>query len=508
MSNSSFGADADFNSYGEIIRRRWPWMLLCVLLGIGLALGAFFVLPKTYRSTASVLVSPSSQDTAVANGRTSSSLNLDTEAQIVTSSVVANLATQELGSKADPLDVVKNASVSVPSNSSVLDISYSASTPSAARDGAAAFAKAYLENRKNLGQAEIDAENATVQQRVADLGRTVLKIGQRLKSLPAGSAEHAYQSSRRDLILRQIEAINQQAVSVGSGTSRPGAIITDPQEPTTPYSPKLTLLLPSGLMAGLLLGVLLAFLLERRDRRVRDRRDLERLGLDPLSPEIVVPRRGEIAAPHDSHHAAESMRMLRNALLAQMRGPRGSVMVAPVSKGDAGSSVALNLAATFARSGVQVILASLVSDVEHPVGSQESSAGLADVLQERARLDRVLRPVDGEPGLRLLGPGRDGSLYSELVQSPRFTSLLAELAGRADVLVFDVPALSENADAQGLAAQFDGVVLVASTKGSTLDDIVAGKEQLEHVNARIFGGVVAHLSGKSGAAKRVSTSGA
>jgi Mrp family chromosome partitioning ATPase len=191
--------------------------------------------------------------------------------------------------------------------------------------------------------------------------------------------------------------------------------------------------------------------------------------------------------------------MLRNSLLAQMPGHRGSVMVAAASSGSEGSAVALNLAATLARSGLDVIFASADSEIGDHRMAAAPYGGLADVIHERVSLDEVLHTVEGEPGLRTLSPGMDGSLYSELVQSERLQSVLAALSSRADILVVDVAPISENADAQTLAAQFDGVVLVAAAKRTTVDEMAEAVDQLRHVSARLFGAVLAqqrsHLGG-------------
>ena len=59
-------------------------------------------------------MSPTGDDTNVTNGRTTSSINLDTEAQIVTSSVVASRADKALGSDKPPRELAKQVAVGVP----------------------------------------------------------------------------------------------------------------------------------------------------------------------------------------------------------------------------------------------------------------------------------------------------------------------------------------------------------------------------------------------------------
>jgi Mrp family chromosome partitioning ATPase/capsular polysaccharide biosynthesis protein len=486
------GANVEFVHYGEVLRRRWWVILGCFVIGVTLAVGALFLLPKSYQSTASVLVTATGDTTNTTSGRTSSEVNLDTEAQIVTSSVVAKAAGEDLGSSDTPRALAKKVSVTVPANTSVLAITYTASSADGARAGAEAFAEAYLKNREALAEDAINAQRDRLQERIDDLGKQLLTIGQRIHALPAGSAQRAYEQSRRGLLVRQIASISDQYVNLNASETTPGSIITDPQVPTAPSSPNLVIILASGGLLGLLVGVLLAFLVDRRDRRVRSRRDLVRLGLDPMVPSVTVPPAGQIASPLNTSYDPEGMRMLRNSLLAQMPGHRGWVLVASASRGTAGSAVSLNLAATLARTGLEVILVSADSHVSATPANGASAPGLADVLQQRASVGAVLQDVKDEPNLRIVAPGIDGSLYSGLVQSERVYAVLEELGSKADVLVVDVAPVSENADAQTLASQFDGVILVAQAKRTTLDDLTEAVDQLRHVSARVFGAVVVH----------------
>ena len=77
----------EFAGYLGVLRRRWWVVLVLACLGI-LAAGAYIVeSPKTYTAVATVNVTATginqSQGGAVAGGRTSNAVNLDTESQIV-----------------------------------------------------------------------------------------------------------------------------------------------------------------------------------------------------------------------------------------------------------------------------------------------------------------------------------------------------------------------------------------------------------------------------------------
>lgn len=491
MRNQVDQADADLAHYGGLFRRRWWVLVLGLLVGCGLAVGALLVVPASYTSTASVIVTDTGINGPVENGRTNTPINLDTEAQIVTSAAVAEIATEALDG-GEARELVKDVTVTVPPNTSVLDITFVAATPEEAQQGADAFAAAYLEHRTEEARSRIGEQSANLQDTIGELGDRLQALDQRIARLPSGSAEHAYQTSQRGLLVDQISALNVRYVDLSSRSTSGGDVITAASLPPGPSAPDRRLLLISGVMAGLLLGIVVAFVLDRIDRRIRDRSDLERLGLDVLVGRVVVPTDGVIAAPMSSRTTAESLRQLRNALLAQVHSERRSIMVAGMSPDSVGSAVALNLAATMARSGMDVVFVVTDSRVSGQFAANaDDGTGLADVLQERAALPDVIREVEGEPGLRMVLPGSDGSLYSELLQRIEVGAILDELADQADMVVVDVAPVSANADAQTLATLVDGVLLVAAERQATRPQVIEAIDQLSHVSAHVVGAVLA-----------------
>src|SRR5699024_9803261 len=92
-------ASFELAEYGALLRRRWRLVVAGLLAGLVLVGGYVLLLPMTYTSTASVLVTPTGvQDpTPLANGSSRAEVNLDTEAQIAQSIVVADKARKRLG---------------------------------------------------------------------------------------------------------------------------------------------------------------------------------------------------------------------------------------------------------------------------------------------------------------------------------------------------------------------------------------------------------------------------
>jgi len=490
------GSSVEFSDYGEILRRRW-WIIavLCVI-GVGLALAALQVVPKTYSATALVQVKSVGESGAVANGRTSDAVNLDTEAQLVKSNDVAIRAREILKSDEAVRDLAKRVNVTVPANTSVLSIAFDADNAAGARDGAQAFATAYLANRKEVAENDLAAQIDTIRSQIKSLQESLTESNKRIAKAPSGSAERADAQATSTALSKQIQDLSTQLSPLVGQDVNPGTVITAAQLPQGPSSPSSRLLLASGLAAGLLGGCLIAFITARLDQRIRDRRDLERLGLDAMTDVVSVPAIRDAGTSPASGDGAESLRQLRNALLAQMPGRCGSVIVANASDVEAGSAVSVSLAVTIARSGADVVLvsANTVRCAVEQAFDVPVQPGLVDVLRAQADLEAATLTVREIPHLRVIPAGADGSLASDLLQGPRVEAVIKELAESADVVIVDVAPTSDNADAQTLVTASDGALLVATSMKTRRNEVLGAVDQLRHVSARVFGSVVVNVN--------------
>ncbi len=495
MSVTRTDADVELADYVAVLRRRWRAVALGLVVGIVAALAAIVVLPEQYTSSEAVMVLPVGEDGSVQNGRTTSSLNLDTEAQIVKSSVVAQLALKKIGGQGSVNDVTRNVMVTVPPNTSVLNISFTAGTPLAAQRGASAFSSAYLENRAEVAQRRVQATQDAIQKQLETAQATLADLTTQLDSLADGSSERLLVTSRRDLAIQQIARLNSSLLDLDTGAVLPGDIITDASLPTSPSSPDRLVIAVSGVLAGLLAGLALAFVRDRVDQGVRTRRDLERFGLETLVARVeVAPGTGR-ADERPGSEVSESLRQLRNGLLARLRGERGAVLVAGVSDDQTGSTVAVSLAEALARSGVDVMFVSANAWSCAVAGSMAPAghAGLAELLRDEATLDEAIIRVPDVPNLRVVSAGASTSLSRELVQSTRARAVFEKLGARSQVLVIDVAPTAVNSDAQSLAAIGQGVLLVATEGRSVRAEVGEAVEQMRHVAALVLGAVVASV---------------
>jgi capsular exopolysaccharide synthesis family protein len=488
--------NVEFADYGEILRRRWMLILLGIVVGVGLSAAALYVVPKTYTSVALIQVKSVGEDESVANGRTTGTLNLDTEAQLVTSNDVATRAKDLLRTNTSTRDLAKKVTVTVPPNTSVLSIGFDGSSPTAAQAGAQAFADAYLADRKNSAEVDLKAQAETIRAQITDLRSQLVQSNRRLASLPEKSAARADEEATNSSLVTQIRELNSELVPLVGKDINPGSIITDAQIPRYPSNLSTELLLGSGLLAGLLAGCLLALAVDRLDKRVRDRKDLERLGLDTMTGVVGVPAIRDAGSSLANGSGAVSLRQLRNALLAQMPNRAGTVIVANASDANAGSAVSVSLAVTIARSGTDVVLlsANTVHCAVDDAFDVSDQRGLASVLRGRTDLEDAVFAVKGIPHLTVVPAGADGSLSSDLLQGPKVESVIRRLGEMADVVVTDVAPTSFNADAQTLVTASDGVLIVATAMKTRRDEVLEAVDQFRHVSARVFGSVIVSVN--------------
>src|SRR5437763_1177416 len=252
------------------------WLGVSILRVLG-ALAYLQLTPKTYSASASVYVPPTAAgqgNNQLANSRTSgAAVNLDTEAVVVKSGQVAQIAAKTLNSPLSPGALAAQVTVAVPPNSEVLQISCSAGNPLAAADCAQAFAKAYLQNRDTQAAQSISAQLKALQSKIAGLQKTAAGLSAQIASLPSSAPSRASAQTELNADNSEHTQLSNQvaALTAASAANSGGSVITNavPPAASNPATPKKKIVLPSGAVAGLLIGLALAFLADRRDKRIR-----------------------------------------------------------------------------------------------------------------------------------------------------------------------------------------------------------------------------------------------
>ncbi|WP_067972315.1 hypothetical protein, partial [Nocardiopsis trehalosi] len=472
----------DLHDYADLLRRRWAVVGGGVLAGLSAAALGLAVAPESYTATTAVQVRPTglAELTGERAGRTNGEVNLDTEAQIVRSARVATAAAELLGSGVSATELRERVEVTVPPNSSVLEIGYRAADPEDARRGAEAFADAYLTYRADQVGAQIDVRLAALQEE-ADARYEELAGLADDASRGSGAARMRAQA-RLDAVQNEVSDLNGDINPLRAlrDSVVPGQVITPATAPESPTAPVPLLWLGGGAMTGLLLGLGTAYLLDRGDSRLHTARDVRRAADAPLLLDTAagpVPAAG--AAEQRANEAAHTLE-------ARLGDGRRVLLVPGVTPGRAGAVAAVDLAAAFTRIGADVLLVCADPDDSAVRGLLGLSAGpgLAEALAGDApealecRSPRV-------PGLRVLRHGRGDA--SALLQQRVMTDLLRRLRGTARYVVVATAPASARADAAAMAAEADAVLPAVELGVTRRSDLADTTARLAAVGARVPG---------------------
>jgi|GEM_PF-5788227 len=269
----------DLADYASFLRRRWLIVLSLFLTGAGCGIALAWLTPPSYTASGQVLVTATGaqEQTNQVTGRQREPLNLDTEAQVARSAVVEAKARRLFGGLSCP------AEVSVPPNTSVLEISCTAADPAAAASGAGAYALAYLAQRRESSTQTLAVQLKAVLVKLRQTNAGLTRVATELPRLGKGTTERALALQRQDVLARQVHSLTSRYDALKTVAVTPGSVISQATAPTEPTTPRPPLYLGSGLMAGLICGVGAAWLRDRLDTAPRTPADVGRLtGLDTL----------------------------------------------------------------------------------------------------------------------------------------------------------------------------------------------------------------------------------
>lgn len=441
-------------------RRAWLIAGLCVLLGALGGFAAFLLRSPVYEATTAVLVLPTSggQDTSVGGSQDSSQVQIETEAELARSAQVADAASTLTRGVVSPETLLADSTVTVPTNSQVLVVSFRAPTAEEARDGSAALAKAYLDRR--AAQAADDAA-AVVEALEAQLATLNERLAANATAIATATdaGKEALAQSQRALLLDQIADINTRLVALKVDTGSGGQVITAASLPADPVSPVLWLNVLVGLAVGGLVGALVLLGHESRVER-RRRADRNRGGRLSALLSMSMPL-ASIGAQPD----APALRRLVRQIAAHP-GTEGPTTI--VGLGDplqlADLTLQLNQAWAQEIGASVLVVADPAVALTDLVGSPLRGPGLADVLRGEAT---ALESATALPGTHsaVMGPGHESDVPVTSRQYEAMPSVWTQLSDEyGDVLVQTAAPSSALARA---VVQSSGRIVVAVRKGSS-----------------------------------------
>ncbi len=365
-------------------------------------------------------------------------------------------------------------------------------------------------------------------QRKIELDRTVNIISQELartrqEALRLNSLTVEYQ--RRNYELTNYRNLYALVIKRSKETQLSGVaqfvdveIVEHAVTPQFPISPRVKINILLSFVLGLFMAIVLAFILETLDTKLSGREEAEKLVHRPMlgaltqlehdfdpavdkSLNISEEELNRYLALNERRRVeyfpqffpksslAESIRFIRiNLLAAGMENTPSSLLLTSANPKEGKSTVTNFVAASLAALGKKVIVidTDLHKPMVHRIYDLKNNIGISSVLTGRKTLDEAIRESD-IPGLSVLTSGPLPPNSAELLSSPQFRDVVAELKNRFDYVVFDSPPLMALGDALIISRVVDNLLLVVRPG---LTDRVALRSiatQLQQMNAPLIG---------------------
>ncbi|MFA1545209.1 hypothetical protein [Actinomadura chokoriensis] len=478
-------ADPQQGQLLSLLRRYVPLLVLLAVVGAGIGVAAALVLPAPYKATATVLVSPLEGNPYSPDGRGDDLVNLQTEAQLVTTDRVAKIAGQKLGREPDG-----DLGVDVPPNTQVLNLTYTAKSSGDARSGAQAFADAYLAYRQQRAQDVVNNQLAKLKSQSDKVQVQLLKTNREMAA--SVGAKRATLQQRVTAYTNQLGVIDEQANDIGSTPINPGQVITPAGAPDGPGQVRTAMFGAGGLVGGAVIGLAVVLLRERLNQRLRNAEAIEGLGVRTLS---TIPAGGPpgdtlalVSAPKSP--VGEAYRRLRAAVVATAPQTPVALLVTSATPGGSARLASANLAVSLAFAGAKTIMIDATTedtDVSTLFGARPGGKGLSDTLLSGTDPATLLIHTDSQ--LRLLPRGPRAQEAAHRFSGPRMREAVKVLRRRSEYLVVNAASLHD-ADAQALCTFVDAVILVVNQGVTTREELRQAYVEAERAGVTVLGALL------------------
>ena len=447
--------------YLRILREQWLIIaisvVVCVIGGqVGRSLG-----PSSYTAESDLLISPvdPSDDTFVGisvfrNISADPTANSFTLARYLNTTATANLVKQKLHLRDSPQALLSNLSLVPVSQTNILAVRASASSPQRAQLLANGFADAAVARR--------------TQQVQADASTVITRLQQQIRHT-SGSA-----ASPQLAVLQQRLAALRSLVGLPDPTL---TILNRADAPGVASKPSAKLVYLASAIAGLLLGFAIALLADSFGGKIRREDDLllrDRLPVLARVPKLSQTTVTEYLGGRANLPAGawEAYRTLRaNILRSTPTDHPPVILVTSAGAGDGKTLTALNLAVTLATQKMRVVLVD--GDFRRPmVGSIFGVAAPRDGFAKafiRGNVRSAMVDAPGHANLKLMLPTLHDMSQIDQLDTDRVAQAYETLRGMADIIVVDSAPAAEVSDAHLLASAAD-VTLIAVRVGYTRRD--------------------------------------
>ncbi|ESZ67726.1 CPSC/CAPB subfamily ATPase [Mesorhizobium sp. L103C119B0] len=312
-----------------------------------------------------------------------------------------------------------------------------------------------------------------------------------------------YRKMYESLLAAYTNSVDQQPYLIANAR-----VITSATSPKVESWPRRKLVLAFGGLAGLVAGIGFAVARRSLDRNVRSAQQIGReLGLACIGelPHVRFKRGGfgrldEVLREPQSAFAAS----LKNAKLSIniARAPRQPrIGITSVSPGDGKATVVSNLAALYAASGIQTL-----------VVNADSNSALANDLLQTPNFDVFEQEsVDAKEHVRKIQLVRETGYYclngsengaGKLIIAKNLEKALKEIGLYYKMIFVDLPPLTSGSDALSICPMLDGVIVVAQSGVTSMDQLAELAAVLKNNNSTVLGVILTKVHSGSARSHR------
>jgi capsular exopolysaccharide synthesis family protein len=313
------------------------------------------------------------------------------------------------------------------------------------------------------------------------------------------------------IILEKSKEMDLNTQIVGNNVK----IIDPPSVPVSPVYPRTNLIIGAGMIFGLLLAVCGVVIAEHFDNKVRTVEDIEnKLKLTSLG---VVPNYRRMKGPSPDLKSgkalefvvydqpklpfSEAIRNVKTGILLSTPPSESKTIVITSSTPQEGKTfLSVSIAAAMSSSDRKALL--IDADMRKPrlgqvFGERPGVLGLSSLLTDgNVKPGNTIRK-SRIPGLHYLPAGPTPPNPALLLEARRMRSLMERVQEFFDVVIIDTPPLLGFSDAQILAQQSDGVVLVVRQGEIPIQGLREVKNLVHLTKGNILG-VVLNMATKTG----------
>lgn len=396
-------------------------------------------------------------------------------------------------------------------SSTIIEISAASSTAQKAVDIADTLARQYIQKNISMKATASRQYSEWLEKFVIEQQRGLAEAASALASFtsnPRDQFKLAELQSATDARRTLYENTLNQLTEAKQRITYPVSDATIVSRATLPLSkerPRSTLIIAFAAAVGLGAGLALAMIRHASDRRLIRPHQIAEAGGLPLVTSLAksikarngYPARFLAAGTGGKSTAAypviPGMAELSAAIVGLRRKRRVVIGIVAVDPGSGASTIACELAVLSSISGCHTLLidaAAQKSSLSKSI-APHSSIGLVDVLDNGELLQAAALPLT--PTLKFLPLGKVEAVTPAVRLSSRRTQLsFAELKKEFDAIFVDISAFSASPDANAIAPELDGVLVVTSHGRTSIDDTVRVIDTMRNVGAEILGAIINH----------------